>query len=195
VLNANLRGSEEKKDLSLSLQETVALDPETTIRFVEFIPDYVVQDDHVYTRSTSAQNPAAHLVIAARKAGTQFNVWLPPIEGFAENERAPYQIEAQDLKLGYFTGLQVSHEPGQWAVWTGVILMGIGLCIVFYVAHVRFWAVPVRDARGKLSLWVGGTANRNRDAFEQRFRDLREKIEAEVKPQIAETKPPIVSIA
>jgi cytochrome c biogenesis protein len=195
VLNANLRGSEEKKDLSLSLQETVALDPETTIQFVEFIPDYVVQDDHVYTRSTSAQNPAAHLVIAARKAGTQFNVWLPPIEGFAENERAPYQIEAQDLKLGYFTGLQVSHEPGQWAVWTGVILMGIGLCIVFYVAHVRFWAVPVRDARGKLSLWVGGTANRNRDAFEQRFRDLREKIEAEVKPQIAETKPPIVSIA
>lgn len=196
VLTANLWGSEEKKQVPLGLNETATLDPDTTLQFAEFIPDYVVQDGHVYTRSTSVQNPAAHLVIASRKAGTQFNIWLPPIKGFAENERAPYQIEAQDLKLGYFTGLQVSHEPGQWAVWAGVILMGIGLCIVFYVAHVRFWVVPVRDARGKLSLWIGGTANRNRDVFEQRFRDLTEKIEAEVKAQLAtETKAPIVSIA
>jgi len=194
-LTANLRGSEEKEGISLSLNETAALGPETTIHFVEFIPDYVVQDGHVYTRSTSVQNPAAHLVMVSRKAATQFNVWLPPIEGFAENERAPYQIEAQDLKLGYFTGLQVSHEPGQWAVWAGVILMGIGLSFVFYVAHVRFWAVPVRDARGKLSLWVGGTANRNRDAFEQRFCDLTKKIEAEVKAQIDETRTHIVPIA
>ena len=194
LLTANARGSEEKKDVSLGLNETVALDPETTIQFVEFIPDYVVQDGHVYTRSTSVQNPAAHLLIASRKAGAQFNVWLPPIEGFAENERAPYQVEAQDLKLGYFTGLQVSHEPGQWAVWAGVILMGIGLSFVFYVAHVRFWAVPVRDSRGKPSLWIGGAANRSRDAFEQRFRELTEKIAAEVKAQVA-AETHIVSIA
>jgi cytochrome c biogenesis protein len=134
--------------------------------------------------------------MTARKAGAPINVWLPPIEGFAENSKAPYQIEAQDLKLGYFTGLQVSHEPGQWAVWTGVVLMGLGLTLVFYVAHVRLWAIPLRDARGKLWLWVGGTANRNRDAFEQRFRDLTEKIELEVKAQLeAGTKPQVASIA
>jgi cytochrome c biogenesis protein len=196
VLTANLPGSMEKKDVSLALNETVALDADTTLRFVEFIPDYVVQDRHVYARSTSVQNPAAHLVMTARKAGAPINVWLPPIEGFAENSKAPYQIEAQDLKLGYFTGLQVSHEPGQWAVWTGVVLMGLGLTLVFYVAHTRLWAIPVRDARGKLWLWVGGTANRNRDAFEQRFRDLTEKIELEVKAQLeAGTKPQVASIA
>ena len=51
--------------------------------------------------------------------------------------------------------------------------MGVGLAFVFYVVHMRFWAVPVRDPRtGKLSLWIGGSANRNRDAFEQRFNDL-----------------------
>ena len=65
----------------------------------------------------------------------------------------------------HFTGLQVSFEPGQWAVWTGVVLMGIGLTFVFYVAHTRFWAVPVRNASGVLTLWVGGTVNRNRDAI------------------------------
>jgi cytochrome c biogenesis protein len=196
VLTANSPGSREKREISLGLNETVALDPETTVQFVEFIPDYVVEDGHVYTRSTSVQNPAAHLIVASRKAGSRINVWLPAIEGFAENAKAPYQFEAEDLKLGYFTGLQVSHEPGQWAVWSGVVLMGIGLTFVFYLAHTRFWAVPVKDAKGKLWLWLGGTANRNRDAFEQRFKDLTEKIEAEVKAlNEAEAKPRVVSIA
>jgi cytochrome c biogenesis protein len=194
ILTANLPGSEEKRNVSLALDERIALDADTTLQFVEFIPDYVVQDGHVYTRSSAVQNPAAHLVVVSRKAGTRVNVWLPPIEGFAENVHAPYQIEAQDLKLGYFTGLQVSHEPGQWAVWSGVILMGIGLAFVFYVTHTRFWVVPVRDPRGKLWLWAGGTANRNRDAFDQRFGELTEKIDLEVKAQV-EAQPRVVSIA
>jgi hypothetical protein len=43
--------------------------------------------------------------------------------------------------------------------------------------------VPVPDANGKLTLWIGGTANRNREAFEERFRTLAEKIEADLKSQ------------
>jgi len=83
--------------------------------------------------------------------------------------------------MGHFTGLQVSHEPGQWGVWAGVVLMGIGLTFVFYVVHMRFWVVPVRDPKtGKYSLWIGGTANRNRDAFEQRFHDLVASLEKEL---------------
>ena len=65
-------------------------------------------------------------------------------------------------------------------VWAGVILMGLGLTFVFYIAHTRLWAVPVPEANGKLSLWVGGTANRNRDAFEARFTELTKKIELEL---------------
>ena len=83
--------------------------------------------------------------------------------------------------MAYFTGLQVSHEPGQWAVWAGVVVMGIGLVIVFYLVHMRFWAVPVRDARGRLVLWVGGSANRNKDVFEQRFHKLVQEIESEIR--------------
>jgi hypothetical protein len=46
---------------------------------------------------------------------------------------------------------------------------------------VRVWAVPVRDASGQLTLWIGGTANKNKDVFEQRFRKLVEQIESELK--------------
>jgi hypothetical protein len=41
---------------------------------------------------------------------------------------------------------------------------------------------PVRDPKtGKHSLWIGGSANRNRDAFEQRFNDLVTLVEEELK--------------
>lgn len=175
-------GSAPKRELNLAVNDTAVLDPDTTVRFAEFFVDYAVRDGQVYKKSNQLENPAAHLVVTTRSTGKNYNVWLPPIDEVADNSKAPYVIEATDLKMAHFTGLQVSHEPGQWAVWSGVVLMGIGLAFVFYVVHMRFWAVPVRDAKtGKLSLWVGGSANRNRDAFEQRFNDLVASVERELK--------------
>ena len=60
--------------------------------------------------------------------------------------------------------------------------MAIGLTFVFYVVHTRFWVVPVQDARGQLTLWVGGSVNRNRDAFEATFKKVVEQIQSELKP-------------
>ena len=62
--------------------------------------------------------------------------------------------------------------------------MAVGLTFVFYVVHMRFWVVPVLDARGRTMLWIGGTANRNRDAFEQKFKNLVEQIQKELKSEI-----------
>jgi len=169
------------QELTLRMNETASLDPETTVQLVEFIPDYVVEDGRVYARSNDVVNPAVHLVVTSRKAHSSVNVWLPEIEGISQNASSPYVFEPKELKTGLYTGLQVSHEPGQWAVWAGVILMAIGLTFVFYVSHVRIWVVPVGNGRGELALWVGGTANRNRDAFEQKFKHIVEQIQKELK--------------
>ena len=175
-------GSGQKQELGLAVNDTVSLDPDTTVRFAEFIPDYAVRDGQVYRKSNELENPAAHLVVTSKSAGKDFDVWFPPLEEVADNSKAPYQFHATDLKMGHFTGLQVSHEPGQWGVWSGVVLLGVGLAFVFYVVHMRFWAVAVCDPKtGKCSLWVGGTANRNRDAFEQRFNALVASVEEELK--------------
>jgi cytochrome c biogenesis protein len=186
----------EKKELALGVGETASLDADTTVQLAEFFSDFVVEDGHVYNRTASIENPAAHLLVTSKSTGKNVNFWLPQLEGFAQNAQSPYVFEALDLKPGYFTGLEVSHEPGQWAVWTGVVLMGIGLTMVFYLAHTRFWAVPVQEANGKLILWIGGTANRNREALEERFADLAEKIEAELKsPKETPASDQVVSIA
>jgi len=184
VLTATPRDGQAPKDLTIGLDETLPLDPDTTVRLAEFIPDYVVSDGQVYARSNDLENPAAHLVVESRKSGQAINVWLPAIPGFEQNASSPYAFEGKDIQMAYFTGLEVSHEPGQWGVWAGVVVMGLGLALVFYFVHLRVWAVPVRDARGQLKLWIGGTANKNKDVFEQRFRKLVEQIESELKTSV-----------
>ena len=175
-------GSGEKKEIGLAVNDTVSLDADTTVRFAEFFPDFAVRDGQVYKKSNQLGSPAAHLVVTSKKAGKDFDVWFPALDEVADNSKSPWQFQATDLKMGHYTGLQVSHEPGQWGVWSGVVLLGVGLAFVFYVVHMRFWAVPVCNPKtGKCSLWIGGSANRNRDAFEQRFNDLVALVEAELK--------------
>lgn len=182
VLNATPAKGGAPQQISLAMNQAVSLDPETKVQIVEFIPDFVVQDGHVYARSNDVVNPAVHMVVTSSKTNAVVNYWLPNIQGVAENASSPYILEPKDLKTGVFTGLEVSHEPGQWAVWAGVVLMAIGLTFVFYVVHTRIWVVPVQSANGQLVLWVGGAANRNRDAFEEKFESLVEEIKQDLKP-------------
>ncbi len=168
------------REIAFRPGETAALDADTTVQFAEFIPDVAVRDGQVYRRSNQLGEPAAHLVVTTKDKN--YDVWLPPIPEIANNDAAPYRFDPKDLKMGHFTGLQVSSEPGQWAVWGGVLVMGLGLAFVFYVVHMRFWALRFQDAKtGHWFLWIGGTANRNRDAFEQRFNDLAAAVEVELK--------------
>jgi cytochrome c biogenesis protein len=187
ILNAIPRnGVANTQEISLGPNQIISLDSDTKVQVAEFIPDYVVQDGHVFARSNDVVNPAVHLIVTSAKSGKVVNFWLPEIPGIAENPSSPYNFEPKDLTTGVFTGLEISHEPGQWAVWAGVLLMAVGLTFVFYVVHVRYWVVPVQDARGNLALWIGGSANRNRDAFEQTFKRFVEQIEKELKPKFEE---------
>jgi cytochrome c biogenesis protein len=193
ILTAASRQNLDPKEITLGLNETATLDPDTTVRLAEFFPDYVVGDGHVYARSNDLENPAAHLVVESKKSGQAINYWLPAIPGVEQNALSPYEFQGKDVQMAYFTGLEVSHEPGQWGVWAGVVLMGLGLVVVFYLVHSRVWVVPVRDGSGNVQLWIGGTANKNKDAFEQRFSDVVKQIESELKPSQPEV--PQASVA
>jgi cytochrome c biogenesis protein len=171
-------GTGAAREIALSPGETAQLDADTTLMVAEFIPDYVVRDGHVYTRSRDMVNPALHLVVNAKSK--PIHVWIPPIPGFEQNSLAPYAFDVKDLEMQYFTGLQVAHEPGQWVLWGGVLLMGAGLFVAFYMVHQRFWVVPIETARGQRFLWMGASANKNREVFAERFAQLVKEVEAEV---------------
>jgi cytochrome c biogenesis protein len=176
-------GSGLKQEIGLALNDVASLDADTAVRFAEFFPDYAIRDGQVVLKSNELLNPAAHLVVTSKKASKDFDVWLLQSGKVADNSTVPWKFQIAGLKVGHYTGLEVSYEPGQWCVWSGAVLMGIGLAFVFYVVHTRFWVLLLRDSKtGKLVLWIGGSANRNRDAFEIRFNEIVAAIENELKP-------------
>lgn len=78
--------------------------------------------------------------------------------------------------------------------------MCAGLGVAFYMVHMRLWIVAIPDAKGKLVLWIGGQANKNRDRFEQKFNDVVEGIRIELEsasltPQSARREQPELTLA
>jgi cytochrome c biogenesis protein len=175
ALNAIPTGTGARHEITLRPDTVAALDADTNLRMAEFIPDAVEEDGHVYARSHELGNPALRLIVESKKSGRSYNIWLPPMAS-GDNAQAPYQFEARDLQMVPFTGLQVAHEPGQWLVWAGCLLMAVGLGCALYLSHMRLWALPVKLSDGRLVLWVGGTANKNREAFAERFHAMAQEI-------------------
>lgn len=168
------------KELVLAVGEQAELDAQTTVQLAAFIPDFVVVGNQVQTRSNQPNNPAIRLLVQS-KDGNVARVWVfPRFPDFAHGDDSPYAFQFLNAEAGYYTGLQVAYEPGQWAVWAGCILMGLGLIMAFYMVHIRFWVVPLSDDRGRNVLWVGASASKNREEFEERFRALVEAIEKQL---------------
>ena len=166
--------------ISVGMNEVVPIDAEYSVRITRFVPDYYSQDGEVYKKSDTINNPAFQFALVD-KAGTETKVWLMPRDRNMTDD-APFRFAATDMKALEFTGLEVAHQPGQWFVWGGVILMAIGLTIVFYLSHTRIWAVIVNDDASSTALWIGGACNRNKEKFETRFQEIVTAVKAELNP-------------
>jgi cytochrome c biogenesis protein len=169
--------------VQVSLNQPVLLDPQTTVTLTEFIPDFFVRDNQIFRKSNDPVNPAFHL--AVNRAGAESQVWLmPAYQNSTEDQKAPYRFQlredAEAMQMQHYTGLEISHEPGQWGIWAGVLLMGCGLGVAFYMVHIRFWIMPVETKEGQLVLWIGGSANKNKDRFEEKYVELVAAIRQEL---------------
>jgi cytochrome c biogenesis protein len=168
-------------EMTLTMNQPAQLDPNTTVTLAEYIPDFFVRDNQIFKRSDDPVNPAFRLQVKNTATGEDAKLWMfPAYNAAAQGEATSYKFEYRDMQMANYTGLEVSHEPGQWLVWGGVLLMGAGLFVAFYLVHMRVWIAAVTDARGNLVLWIGGQANKNRDRFEQEFNELVDNIRTEL---------------
>ncbi len=88
-----------------------------------------------------------------------------------------YHLTLKGVTEREYTGLQVTKDPGVWVVWVGCILMVCGLILAFFFSHQRMW---VLIPRGKSTILVAGTANKNRMAFESKFHKVITALEPKV---------------
>jgi cytochrome c biogenesis protein len=88
-----------------------------------------------------------------------------------------YRFTLKGVTHREYTGLQVTRDPGVWAVWGGCILLVWGLMVAFFFSHQRMW---VHISKRKKTILVSGAANKNRMAFEKRFNKAIAVLEGEV---------------
>ena len=70
----------------------------------------------------------------------------------------------QPAEARYYTGLQVTRDPGVWLVYTGFILMIAGCFVAFYLSHQQVCIVIERLAKNS-RVTFAGTTNRNKLAM------------------------------
>jgi len=168
------------KEITLHGSVPTAIDDDATVEIAKFIPDFVIQDGQIYSRSNDPVNPAVALKVISKKNGAS-GTWIFPGDPQAPKiGDTPYEFTHKSGTLAPFTGLSVSHEPGQWSVWGGVLLMGVGLAMAFYCVHRRYWAAVVTDPKLGQVLWIGTQADKNREHYGEEFREIADHIRAEL---------------
>ena len=111
--------------------------------------------------------------------GREAEAWLLMDHPDYDKQRGgDYYFRVKELKLKKYTGLQVNRDPGEILVWLGSILLIAGIMIAFFMSHKKLWISLKTDNKGRSELTIGGTANKNRDAFaremEQMIQSLKE---------------------
>jgi len=72
----------------------------------------------------------------------------------------PYYFKLKNIETKYYTGLQLSHDPGASIVAIGAFFIMIGLIITFFSSHKRLW-VRLDEKEGRTRVMVGATSNRD----------------------------------
>lgn len=116
----------------------------------------------------------AMLAVSEQGAAQQFFKVYKDRPGFDEirGDRLIFTFTGTDAKQ--YTGLQVAKDPGVWVVWTGCILMCLGLYIAFFMSHKRVWIVV---AQGYARIY--GNASKNQPAFQMEFEALADKLHSQ----------------
>ncbi|MBN2031932.1 MAG: cytochrome c biogenesis protein ResB [Deltaproteobacteria bacterium] len=72
----------------------------------------------------------------------------------------PYTFFLNGTEARYYTGLQVSRDPGVPLVWTGFVTIIVGLFITFFLSHRMIWIQVSRLEKG-VNVALAGTSSKN----------------------------------
>jgi cytochrome c biogenesis protein len=75
----------------------------------------------------------------------------------------------------YYTGLQVTRDPGVWIVYSGFILMILGCFVTFFMSHQSVCVEVTESGKGS-QVMVSGTANKNKLGMENKINKIRKNL-------------------
>ena len=88
-----------------------------------------------------------------------------------EGEAGHTPPAAAPTEVRYYTGLQVTKDPGVWVVYSGFILMILGCFVTFFMSHQQV-LVTVTPKGDKNRLEIAGVATKNKLGIEKKVEQL-----------------------
>jgi cytochrome c biogenesis protein len=85
---------------------------------------------------------------------------IKKVPTFNPGRYTPYYFELNGIESNYYTGLQLSHDPGVGIVAIGSLFVILGLFVTFFSSHKRLW-IKVGEQDGKTRISVGARSNRD----------------------------------
>ncbi len=91
-----------------------------------------------------------------------FQIPLPTkFPTFDKMRKGQFTFVVKEFDQRYYTGLQVTKDPGIWYVYAGFILMILGCWITFFVSHQSYFIELERSDQNTTKVLVSGKSNRN----------------------------------
>ena len=116
------------------------------------------------------------------KQGNPVEILLPlRFPSFDKMRRGNLIVSLAALEQRFYTGLQVTSDPGVWLVYMGFIIMIIGCYITFFMSHQQF-CVEVVQKSNYCRVIVSGKANKNKLGVQAKVKRISEKL-ADLKPR------------
>ena len=78
-------------------------------------------------------------------------------------------------KTAYYTGLQITNDPGVWVVYVGFAMMIVGCMVTFFMSHQQL-VVEIQPKGTQTAVLVAGKANKNKIGFQHKVNRLSEKL-------------------
>lgn len=82
---------------------------------------------------------------------------------------------AEPVQERYYTGLQVSYDPGVWVVYAGFLLIIAGCAVAFFLSHQQL-VVEVSHKSKRCSVMVSGKSDKNRMGYQLKLERLAEQL-------------------
>ena len=119
----------------------------------------------------------AFIGILTPKTGDPINILLPlRFPSFDKMRKGDVVIAVASHNHEYYTGLQVTKDPGVWVVYSGFILMIIGCFVTFFMSHQRL-CIEVTGKGDHSIVMVAGTSNKNKMGMQIKIEILSEKLD------------------
>ncbi len=108
-----------------------------------------------------------------QKDGNSFQIGLPiKFPTFDKMRKGTFAFVVKKFEQKYYTGLQITKDPGIWYVYSGFILMIIGCWITFFMSHRSYFIEIKKNKDNRSEISISGTTNRNSQGMKLKIQKI-----------------------